>query len=222
MSSRSQLVLGVLLAATGLLLFLTVATSGDGLEREAALPGATARWVSGTLPADPDGAETRTADPAPVAPVAPGGPTRSATLVAARTGVRVPVLRGGTVNPPSGGLGQWDNGTEPGGKGNLVLATATGGAGAREVLGLRRGDRVVLRTAAYRYVYVMDTAGDRYRAPASARWPLADSPGPTRSFGRRILTLLTSTGADPGAARSVAFGHLEAVRLLDLPGRRTR
>ncbi|WP_148614147.1 sortase [Nocardioides rubriscoriae] len=211
MSSRSQLILGILLAATGFTLFLTVATSANSLEDPTGPSSErTAEWVSGPVPTDstPPSA-TPTPDPTP----APA-PTRFATLVLPRSGAQVPVVRGTDAAALASGAGQWDNGTEPGGKGNVVIVTAPGDATAGAGIdGLRRGDRVVLQTAAYRYVYVMDTRGDAFRVPGTARWPLVDSPGPTRADRRRVLTLVTATGSDPAADRLIAFGHLRAVHL---------
>ena len=115
------------------------------------------------------------------------------------------------------GIGLWPNDTEPGGKGNYVLAghRVTHGEPFADLPQLRPGDKVVIETPSYRFVYVMDTTGDAYRVDDKELWPTAELPSPMRGGPNRILTLITCAETFATPDRYVAFGHLKSIELVE-------
>lgn len=189
---RLLLLSGLVLATTGVALFLTVAAPDD------------------SNGADPRSGDTLYRVTETVAPSPTETPaTRFTTLIVPRLGLRVPVVKGTDPAALARGVGQWDNDTGPGDKGNYVLA----GDADDPFTQVRPGDHVVIETASYRYVYEMATRGDQYPVDATAAWPVSDLPTPVRGGPNRVLTLITDTDTTAGARRWVGFGHLYAIHL---------
>lgn len=221
MAPRVRLTLGLVAAAAGMVGLVSLTTPSGGLGGLAGLTGADTGTSSTSqtrevrsdgyqvtdtyTPADPD-AEVVT--PTPVS-------DRYTTLIIPRIDLRVPVVKGTDDAALARGVGQWENDTEPGGKGNYVLAghRVTNGEPFAELPALRPGDKVVVETADYRYVYEMDTTGDAYRVDDAELWPVDPLPRPMRGGPNRILTLITCAETFSTSDRYIAFGHLTAIHL---------
>jgi sortase A len=143
------------------------------------------------------------------------GRGRATSIVVPSIGLQAPVVRGTDDAALARGVGQWQNDTGPGERGNYVLAghRVTHGEPFADLPDVRAGDRVVIKTADYRFVYKMDTAGDAYRVDDRELWPVQAMPRPMRGGPNRILTLITCAETFHTDDRFVAFGHLVAVKL---------
>lgn len=209
MASRVRLIAATAVAAVGAVVLWSTTGPAGGL----VVPGGDEPIDDGFTvterytPADPEKAVVK------AAPEAAG--SRFTTLIIPRLKLRVPVVKGTDDAALARGVGQWANDTEPGGKGNYVLAghRVTNGEPFADMPELRRGDRVVIETAEYRYVYEMDTAGDAYRVDDTELWPVDPLPRPMRGGPNRILTLITCAETFETDDRFVAFGHLYAIHL---------
>lgn len=211
MASRVRLGAGLLAAAAGVGLFITVTTPAGGLDRADTSPTPSSTYAPGVQVTETYTPE----DPAvPVAEQAPAA-DRFTTLIIPRIDLRVPVIKGTDDAALARGVGQWDNDTEPGGKGNYILAghRVTHGEPFADLPQLRPGDRVIIETASYRYVYEMDTPGDAYRVDDAELWPVDPLPDPMRGGPNRILTLITCAETFQTSDRYIAFGHLYAIHL---------
>jgi sortase A len=205
----------VLAAAAGVVATLVVTTSVGG---SGVLPGRAAD------PTDqPSAVVTETYvpdDPEEIVAAPSASNSRHTTLVIPRLGLRVPVVKGTDEAALARGVGQWENDTEPGGRGNYVLAghRVTHGEPFADMPELRKGDKVVIETAQYRFVYTMVTRGDAYRVDDADMWPVEAMPKPMQGGSNRILTLITCAETFHTADRFIAFGHLQSVQLVDGAG----
>lgn len=218
MAPRARLTLGLVAAAAGMVGLVSLTTPSGGLGGIAGLTGGDTE-VSQARESGNDAYQvTETYTPAdPEVGVATPSDTsdRFTTLIIPRIDLRVPVVKGTDDAALARGVGQWENDTEPGGKGNYVLAghRITNGEPFAELPALRPGDKVVVETADYRYVYEMDTTGDAYRVDDAELWPVDPLPKPMRGGPNRILTLITCAETFSTDDRFIAFGHLTAIHL---------
>jgi sortase A len=124
----------------------------------------------------------------------------------------VPVRAGTDAQALSGGLGNWQNGVQPGQRGNFVLAghrvTETEPFAAFPTL--RAGDRVRVRTSNAVYTYVLDTPGTALRVDQHALWVTRDHPIGSRTD--HVITLITCAETFHTDDRLVVFGHLVSVK----------
>lgn len=194
-----------------MVLLVAVTTPGDGLGRSGRLSAetrATEPSFEVTDTYEPEDPDLQVSEPAPTS-------DRYTTLVIPRIGLRVPIVKGTDDAALARGVGLWDNDTEPGGKGNYILAghRITHGEPFADLPRLRPGDRVVVETAAYRFVYEMDTPGDAYRVDDTELWPTDALPHPMRGGPNRVLTLITCAETFHTDDRYIAFGHLRSINL---------
>jgi sortase A len=142
-------------------------------------------------------------------PLSPG--VRSLVTIP-RLDLAAPVRAGTDAEALAGGLGHWQNGVRPGGRGNFVLAghrvTETEPFAAFPTL--RPGDRVRVRTSNALYTYVLDTSGASLRVDQHAVWVTGDHPAGSRTD--RVLTLITCAETFHTDDRLVTFGHLVSVQ----------
>ena len=211
MASRVRLAAGLLAAAAGVGLIITITTPAGGLVRASTPTAPTTSLAPGVqvtetyTPEDPE---------VPVAEQAAAS-YRLTTQIVTLIDQRVPVVKGTDESDLARGVGLWDNDTEPGGKGNYILDghRVTHGEPFADLPRLRPGDRVIIETASYRYVYEMDTPGDAYRVDDADLWPVDPLPDPMRGGPNRILTLITCAETFHTSDRYIAFGHLYAIHL---------
>lgn len=130
----------------------------------------------------------------------------------------VPVLEGVGEGNLAKGFGHFPRTADPGRVGNYALAghRVTHGEPLRNMPELHPGDRVIVETARWRYVYRLDTDPNDLIVPFTAGWVLAavphnPDPGgvePAQRPGQRLLTLTTCSELFHTDNRMIAFGHL--------------
>ncbi|MGH3411516.1 MAG: class E sortase [Marmoricola sp.] len=130
----------------------------------------------------------------------------------------VPVLEGTSEAVLAKGFGHFRHTSDPGEVGNYALAghRVTHGEPLRNMPELRPGNRVIIETAHWRYVYRLDTNPNRLIVPFTALWVLdriPDNPAsggvqPKQAKGQRLITLATCSELFHTDNRMIAFGHL--------------
>jgi sortase A len=131
----------------------------------------------------------------------------------------VPVLEGTSDTVLATGFGHYDGTAGAGQVGNFAVAAhrVTHGEPLRDMPDLRRGDLVLVDTAAATYTYRLLTGGDDLVVPFTATWvldPLPANPDggtePPQRPGQRLITLTTCSELFHTDDRTVAFGVLVA------------
>ena len=213
MATRVRLAAAFVAAVAGVVLLIAAHTPAGGADRPRSTPPTNAFAVTETYEAE---------DPALPVATRNDNAERFTTLFIPRLDLRVPIVKGTDEEALARGVGWWENDTEPGGKGNYVLAghRVTNGEPFADIPELRRGDQVIIETPSYRYVYELDTRGDAYRVDDADMWPVDEMPRPMRGGPNRILTLITCAETFETADRFISFGHLVEITLRDgAPGR---
>jgi sortase A len=128
----------------------------------------------------------------------------------------VPIRPGVSDDVLAEGFGHFRFSASPGGYGNYALAAhrVTHGEPLRHVLDLRPGDKVLVSTLHWTYVYRLDTDPRRLRVTNDGVWvvdfhPVNPHPGGVNPVARpRLLTLVTCAELFHTNDRTVVFGHL--------------
>ncbi len=136
----------------------------------------------------------------------------------------MPVFQGTSEEALSSGLGHFDGSAGPGEPGNYALAghRVTHGEPLRDMPLLRPGDRVVVDTRGFRFVYELDTDPNDLVVSFRDGWVVEPSPvnpdpagvGPAPGQ-RRLITLTTCSELFHTDDRMVAFGHLVSRQPVD-------
>ena len=124
----------------------------------------------------------------------------------------VPVIEGVRTQDLSRGVGHYTKTARPGEIGNVAIAghRATNGEPFRNLDRVRRGDALVVETAATWYTYVVDRT--RIVEPTDV-WVLDPVPGhPRATPTQQLLTLTTCNPRWASTQRLIVFSHLEETK----------
>lgn len=136
---------------------------------------------------------------------------------------RVPILAGGhfgadpkTVHALEQGIAWYEGASRVGQTGNFVLAghRVTHGEPFKDFPQLRKGDQVMVETAAYIYTYELAQDGTDVEVPFTTTWPLDMVPVPGGTDARPTaakITLLTCSELFHTSTRSVVVGDLVSI-----------
>ena len=128
-------------------------------------------------------------------------------------GYEVPIVRGFSDKALAEGVGWYTKGAKPGQIGNFAIAghRVTHGEPFRDFLKLRKGDKVVIETRLYTYVYKLRNNGTDITIPFTEGWPLQPVPNP-RLRGEPptepLLTMLTCSELFHTDNRNIVIGKL--------------
>jgi sortase A len=153
---------------------------------------------------------------APLPPPATGEEPALISIPRLGRSYAVPIHPGVTDEVLARGFGHFRVSAAPGGWGNYALAAhrVTHGEPLRHVLALRPGDRAVVTTRHWTFVYRLDTDPRRLTVGRDGVWvvdyhPVNPDPhGTNPSSHFRLLTLVTCAEIFHTDDRTVVFGHL--------------
>jgi len=126
-------------------------------------------------------------------------------------GYEVPILSGTGSDVVAKGVGHYSSTAQPGQIGNFAITgfRVTHGRPFARLLGLRRGDEIIVETRDAIYTYVLDEPPRRLTVNKTDTWVIAPVPGrPELKPDQPLITLTTCPDLFHSAKRSVGFGHL--------------
>ena len=126
-------------------------------------------------------------------------------------GYEVPILSGTRSDVVAKGVGHYASTALSGQIGNFALTgfRVTHGQPFARLLGLGRGDEIIVETRDAIYTYVLDEPPRQLTVKKTDTWVIAPVPGkPELKPDQPLITLTTCPDLFHSAKRSVGFGHL--------------
>ena len=123
----------------------------------------------------------------------------------------VPILSGTDLSILNRGVGHYTSTSMPGEIGNFAVAghRVTHGEPFRQLLELRKGDKIIVETRDKIYTYVMDSSPRNLTVSDTETWVLEPNPHePGAKPTEAVMTLTTCQDLFRSPDRSVGFAHL--------------